>query len=547
MKNFDDKDEFWSLDSMLPPSAFQKKKISTSCDVSAVEIEIDGEEKSYPKLTSEEGKKLDFGEWLKKRNGFVSAETKNEKTVLREYIPQNPLIYKVTVYENGTKKQFNERFLCDGERLYSKTCPFKGNRPYRAIFPQYASMNDEQTECYIGFRTSVREGAFPKVDEEYILLLVYELINLTDKDTPEKRAEILASLICAYTDVSEKLFSDMCNYLADLCLIYEIPLPGRIFGNAYSKILKSARIKEFFIDPRENGSVSSLAVGISRYDYRSGKFYPENKQYFDGHIEKAVSAAIEHIAKTDSRFRENKNECCRLEHESFHGAYRTNAAKKRIVMELACVTRDEDVKRVTSELTKYAENCIRAALGIKPRLTVSYVNREIKNIIKQYFAQNLPYIAPVTRKTEKKSEPEQIPDYEKMYEPTSTGFSFDDAIDIEKSSWSITEKLVTAFDTEEEESENISPEIQKTEQHETRSIDPIIEGLSAIANGNTAAFNGIAKSNGILPDALADKIKEFLIEKLGDVAIEYDGSSYTVSEWYTDDINDLLAEAENGG
>ena len=291
MKGFDDKDEFWSLDDMLPPSAFEKKTVVTHSDVSSVEIEIDGSEQSanepipqrennkYPPITSSGGSRIDFSAWLKQREKYVSEQKKNTRVIEIEYEPENPLIYKVKVEKDASSRRMNERFLSDGERLYELNGAFAGNVPFFAYFPQYASMSDEQRKCYIGFRSCVRDGVFPDVDEAYITLLVFEIINLTEKASAEKRASMLASLICAYTSVSEKLFSDMCNYLADMCIIYRTPIPQSVFGEVYSKVLKCVRLKELFI--KGNGRVSeahALLASASRYDFRTSKFYEENKE-----------------------------------------------------------------------------------------------------------------------------------------------------------------------------------------------------------------------------------------------------------------------------
>lgn len=603
MRDFDDKDEFWSLDSMLPPSAFEKKRVATASDVSAVEIEIGGETenggKAIPKRTeggypvmNGSGKEIDFASWLEGRARYAEEEKGKRRCVENEYTPDNPLIYKVTVYYDSGRRVLNERFLVDGRALYGKRCAFNGNVPYYAIFPQYASMSDAQKRCYVGFRTCVREGVFPKVDEAYITLLLYEIINLTDESTPSEMAKTLAALITGYPDVSDRLFTDMCNYLADVCLIYGISVPKEIFGEVYPRVLKSVRLKELFVKTAESGQGCALLAGASRYDYRTSKFYAENKQYYDRYIEKAVALAVEHISMTDSRFCEDRSNFCRIEHESFFGAYRTGCARKYILTELACITRDDEVKRTVSELAKYAENCLRSALGIKPRLTVSCVNRETKDVIKKYIMQNTASIAPVVRKTDKPELKAQIPDYEKMYEPRVGEFTFEGAAEIEKRSWDVTEKLVTAFDSGAQtdasktektdklqpsiapvsgdisnfdlniapENVNIKPtvapvsedrgedgaprEARQAEKVADVPVDPIIMGLKSIAKGDMQTFKSVSKECGLLPDALFDKINEFLLEKLGDVGVVADADGYSIAEWYVDEINEII-EAED--
>lgn len=564
MKRYDDNDEFWSIESMLPPSAAKKKSFETKNDVSAVEIEISGADHSqkkhsippqsnqYPPISSSSGQKIDYSEWIKKRNEYMQTQKRSIQTLEKEYDPPSPLIRKVTVSSEASQAAFKERFLSDGEALYNKSCNFEGNEPYRAIFPQYASMSDRQKRCYVGFRTCVRNGSYPKVDEGYITLLLYEIINLTHKSTPQDMVNTVASLISGYPDVGDKLFFDMCNYLADLCLIHALAIPETIFGSVYSRVLKSARVKEVFIRANKSSSVCSLLVSASRYDFRTSKFYYDNKDIYDRYIEKAVECALEHIALTDSRFRDDRSDSFKLEYESFFGAYRTVNAKKRITLELAFVTRDDEVKRVVSELVKYAENCVRSVLMIKPRLTVSYVNREIKGIIKQYILKNTAYIAPASAKKTKTEAQPQIAEYEKLYEPKSTEVSFENALEIEKNSWQITDKLVSAFDeseiledVEEARSETISKEQTSEAVAVPSTAGAIIEGLRLIYDGRQSELSVLAKRSGMLLGTLIDMINEFLLEQIGDIGLEGSDENVQIASWYTEDVEKILENNAN--
>jgi hypothetical protein len=211
-------------------------------------------------------------------------------------------------------------------------------------------------------------------------------------------------------------------------------------------------------------------------------------------------------------------------------------------MELACLTRDDEVKRTVSELAKYAENCLRSVLGIKPRLTVSFVNREIKNVIKIFIAENTSFIAPVIRKNEKTPQIQNVPDYEKMYEPTQKEFSFEDAERIEENSWSVTEKLVTAFEEESEKPPITAPLTENKQRITTKRSDTSMRGLAAIMSGDMHALDEAAREGGMLTEALVDKINELMLEKIGDIAIERTENGYAVAEWYVEDVSALLEE-----
>ena len=57
----------------------------------------------------------------------------------------------------------------------------------------------------------------------------------------------------------------------------------------------------------------------------------------------------------------------------------------------------------------------------------------------------------------------EVPEYEKLYEPTSNGLDLASASEIERSSWDITERLVSAFENEETQEYNEKKSIFLTE------------------------------------------------------------------------------------
>ena len=285
MNGFYDKDDFWSIDNMLPSSAFEKKTVKSISDVTAVELEFPEKTVSkYPPITKSAGERISYAEWLKKRDEYKKNEATSSKRVLKQYEHKNPLIRTVTVTADSMSRDLSERFLKNGAALFNKETEFKGNVSYGSVYPQYATMTAEQLECYIGFRTEVRQGRYPQVARSYIYLYLYELINLTELITPTESADMIASLICGYPECDDKLFSDMCNWLADLCLMYELDVPEHIYGEAHPRVLKLAKIKEIFIKKAREGEQSDvyrLMLTTGRYDYRTSKFYPEYKEYYD--------------------------------------------------------------------------------------------------------------------------------------------------------------------------------------------------------------------------------------------------------------------------
>lgn len=543
-KFFDEADDFWSLDDLLPKK--EKPTYSPkSCDTEAVDFEINGAapepngeripERKYPPITATK-KNKSFEEWLSERKKYEENRFTYGKVTVSEYVPDNPLIKKVTVSSDPNAGRFSERFLRDALRLYDSECEFNGNIPFHSYYPQYSQMSAEQIACYIGFRTDARKGVFNKVDTAYIYLYLYEIINTPQKAPHPERAKSICDLIKAYHDQDDRLLSDMCNWLCDLCLIYNVHLSPEYLGELYAKATSACRIKEFFIGlDTELSKDYALISAVSSYDYKKSRFYQENKEAYDKLVPAATCVAINEMSKNDSRFLKEHESACTLIHESYNGALCTSEVKFTISLECICITRSENVKKALSEAVKYSENCLRSHLGIKPRLTVNYLPAEYKSVIKAFFRENL---GPITRHTVniRKAAPidELRPEYESLYEPQSHGISFEEARRIEESSWEITKKLITEpF----EEPEPIVEEV-KTLSDKNREL----YGLMYILKKDVKAFEELARSSGILTDAFADEINSFALEIIGDIALIPGENGYEIIEDYIPDITDILSE-----
>lgn len=540
---FDEADGFWSLDALLP----QKEKPSYSParrDTEAVELEINGDapdvkgekipERKYPPITASP-KNKSFEEWLNERRKYEQDRFTYGKVTVNEYVPKNPLIKKVRICQDPNTARSSERFLRDALRLYDSECEFNGNVPFDSYYPQYSQMNAEQIACYIGFRTDARKGIFHKVDTAYIYLYLYEIINTPQKAPHDERAKSICELIKAYHDSDDRLFSDMCNWLADLCLIYNVPLKTDCFGELLTKVTSVCRIKEFFIgSDSELSKDYALISAVTSYDYKKSRFYQENRQYYDKFIPESACMTITEMAKSDSRFLKEHESVCTLIHESYGGALCTSEVKVTISLECICITRSENVKKAVSEAIKYSENCLRAYLGIKARLTVNYLSTDYKSLIKAFFREKLGSVThnkPISRQNQAKEEVR--PDYEALYEPQSHGVSFEEAKEIEESSWEITKRLVTEFEADEPEV------IEKTPEGDKKSE---LYGLTYILKKDISSFDALARSRGMLPDAFADEINSFAIELIGDIAVTPSENGYEIIEDYITDVTEILSE-----
>ena len=539
---FDGQDDFWNLDLMLPQNK-KTDRIKRMYDTETAILEIKGDaekektetipQRKENTLKSDEEKHKSYNEWLNEREEYRKRQSLIGKQTVREYAPDNPLIRKVTVSRDIRHICTKERFISDAERLFSEEGGFKGNIPLVSYYPQYSLLNEDQLECYIGFRSAVRAGEYPYVDAPYIYLYLYEIINLQFRISPEQMADDIIKLINAYPDCDDRLFTDMCNWLTDICLIYGINISLDVFGDNLERVRSCAAVKEiFFRFDRTPNSEWIYFMTASGYDYQKSRYYKQYKSYYDKIIPESVGHTLKNMSKNDSRYSAKNTEYCTLIRESFFGALCTSAVKYTIALECLCITRADTVKKTVTDIVKYSENCLRRTLGIKARLTVNYLSSDKKMLIKDFFSANVKGI----ERKEKNIKQAEVPDYEKLYEPKEKGISFRSAEQIEKASWRITERLVEDV-AQEEETEEEQPITDTTGES-----DILISGLNLLFIGNGLGFAELAKSNNKFPAALADEINDLVFNFVGDNVIENQGDGYCIVDDYTEDVEAFLKE-----
>ncbi|MBQ9691641.1 MAG: hypothetical protein IJV70_00620, partial [Clostridia bacterium] len=167
------------------------------------------------------------------------------------------------------------------------------------------------------------------------------------------------------------------------------------------------------------------------------KYYPQFREYYDKHIETSCCAALKLVSEKNALISDYEKDVCTLTHESYFGALCTTAVRRTVEIECYCLTRSESVKNLVTNIVKYSENCLRSRLGIKQRMTVNTLSLEIKNLLKQYYLENMPSMNVGSKPRRKKDirELNEIPEYERLYEPVSHGLDLSSAAEIERSSW----------------------------------------------------------------------------------------------------------------
>ncbi len=539
----DKMDDFWNIDSLVPkkrqPAVFDDKHTEPA----EIEIPVPGNG-NEGKETSSRTEKIPESSIIKRYIHPHTAESEKKPVPDIEYSPENSLIHTVRLYSWSSAYPYYEQFRKAAIFYYNKTSPQVPHEPYFSYMPQYSQLNDRQLACYLWFRSEIRAGRYPSVDYSYILLLIYETINLSDKLPPARSVELLAKLWLNYRDEYPRLDVQLSEWIFDMCLIEKISPPHDILGEIGRALPATAGLREFYADAVGNSEAfaSLLIRHCSNYNYKKSKFaVGEDLQLYKKHMHGVLSHIISKCSDPAHPFELAglKLQDSRTQRDSYTGALCSPKVKKRIEIEYCSFSHSHELRFIVTDILKYAENRIRAHIGVKSRLSVNALPAEIKKLADEYFGSELPIRALHP------SIEDEIPEYEKLYEPVSRGLSFESASKIEELSWETTGRLVEAFEGDPEVPELAEEAIPEPEEEKEGSF---FDGLSeteiafirAALDGDISEQARIAAASGSLPDVIADKINTLAADILGDILLEDIGSGYGVLEDYAEETKGAI-------
>lgn len=474
------------------------------------------------------------------------------------YCPKGTLLREVRVYPHKSEYNYYNEFCRYAKRLL----PLGGREcqrvSYFSYMPQYSQLNRSQLNWYLWWRTSLRRGVALDTDYSYLLLYLYEIINLGDAIDPKTGQESMLFLWLSYRERYQRLDGIMREWLCDYSLLHRLP-PPRLPLDLRGALLAGCRLKEFYVSAAEDDVMCDAVLYFgSNYDYRKSKFYRgDAKEHFDRVMRGAVKEALHFLEETRESEKAPFGGFCTVTRDAFSGALCAYAQKKHIEVDFFSFSHTYELRYIITDVLKYAENALRGVLGIKSRLTAYRMETPLCERIDRYLADALP------KKAEsKKAAPPPL--YEQRYDLPVRALSLERAASIEAASWQTTKRLVEAFEEqptpEKEESLPQTPPTQgaalpppKATTVEVPSLTPeqgeegttLASLLGALApfvilaaRRDRAAQRAFALEMGSMPDAIADKINTVAGDMIGDIILEDLGGTYAVVE----DYRELLQE-----
>ena len=637
--SLDDIDNFWDLNSLLP----QKRPVSPrrAVNIDTVEISVDSDSprdagaaipkretrqpaagirqqqsspqsmsqsspQSEPTPTAADGTQSTLTSPRDENRRirelpFKMRAQQNEPKILEPYLvyePDSSIIKRVSVSKWQTRYNFYEKFASDAARLWNRTSGECDNVPFFSYIPQYNQLSYTQLKWYLCWREKVRGGIYPRCDYSYILLYIYEILNCPDLIEPTLGLEKLCDIWLAYRGAYQRIDSYLGEWVCDYCLINQLPCPRNRLEPIIKSVITASSFKEFYMDtPASCEGAANILAFSSNYDWRSSRYVtPETLPVFSRHINRAFEKIYSELLSDDGMI--TNASPAEITRDAYSGALCVYDRKRSIKVEYISYTRSTKFRFIVTDIIKYCENRVRMALGIKARLKVENLTDELRACLDEYFDRELPakQKKPKAKAADEAAREAEL-EYERLYEPVGGKLSLENALAIERDSWSTTEILTRALTDNVPSSENtavrssnemsepynnaastietheqskavLSPQAAANEYNdEIRSgvvsngqTDEMVSGqtdyqtddefarliaqldansvdaLKLLAAGDRSGVARAAAKASMLADALVDRINETSFDIIGDSIIEPDADGYRLIADYEGDI-----------
>lgn len=459
-----------------------------------------------------------------------SMRQKADETLCFEYDPGLAFINKVGVYTWGAKRSFYERFRADAERYRSMTGEPCTEVPFFSYIPQYSQMNLYQSKFYLYFRDMAQQNEYIHADLSYILLYIYEIINLSDVSDPAEDVKQLCGLWMTYREIYPALDKYMAEWVCDYCLLYRLPVPECTL-DILPKLCETATLREFYMSGAvKDGGVMRGEVLEAFADYDRRRSRVELDPQYVHHFPRALEAACS--VYTADHFVADKPVL--LQRDAFCGSLCAHNVKRKISVEYYPAFRRSGVRHMLGAAVKYTENKIRRLMGLKSRLHTDGLSDEAKARIDGYFAEQFPEV--FSRRT---TRTEETPEYEKFYDAPDIPFSANAASVIELESRMAAELLAALDEAEAEAEQTIHENADNTVVSEDEPDTAAEEDASSAFAYRDAIRHMLeggeleswCRERGLLPDSVAGEINEAAMDSFGDVLLEYDGSWQIIMDY----------------
>jgi len=265
----------------------------------------------------------------------------------------------------------NEEFVKESIKYSQKRgTPFE-HTPFQAYWPQFTSLNSNQTKWYFYWREQVLNKNNMNTDLSYIFIFVYELLNYSFNDKASFNISMMVRLYENYKESHPKLTHYLEDWIADMLLelgeqelAYEWRKEDDIVPSLYSRIL-------YYKDSLNKISMNTWNAHIN--GYRETKFFMKHKHKIYKKFKESLPLLKEQyeIKRIDIIERWFEKQTHTYQRNLFGGAV-IGRKRKQVPFSYEEYKIKSTLSSDITNLFRLAENVVRFELGEKREIKVDY-------------------------------------------------------------------------------------------------------------------------------------------------------------------------------
>ncbi len=451
----------------------------------------------------------------------------------------NSFIESITIKTRHNTGTFYRQFLQDAQKtllLKASPCEYI---PFFSYMPQYSQLSCEQLSYYLYWREETKAGQYLKCDQSYLLLYVYELINLGGSLIDADEALLyLCRLWREYGPVFPKLHKYLSLWISDFAMVHRLRIPIGELRPILRAVVDYSSLQELYLGALQEISLQSVDLFLallSDYDWHSSRYAKgKTQEAFDKHMSKSLFAFLGVLFRSGA-FPIEREKKTNLSHEAYCGAIWAHDTRYSIGAVYYPFAFASSLRAIVTNAVKYSENVLRGRLGLRSRLAVGPLDEEHKRVIDTYYRVMYPI-----EKGKKQKKVEPPPAYEALYEAKEVGIDTSHAEQIERLSWDTTRRLVTEEELtqdvaqEERSAADLAPRVTSAQEQngETSAFsDGMIVFMRALLEGER--FGGLPRS---MAEPMVEEINHIAYDCMGDIVIESTDDGYTIVTDYLDEV-----------
>jgi len=282
--------------------------------------------------------------------------------------------------------------------------------PFMQYWPTYSALNPAQKRWYFYWRSEIRRGNYLPTDQSYIILHVYETLNLVEYPDPDLAAQRIWSLWQNYRAQHPKLDNYLPDWGGDLLAFKKDVATGLAWwGKALSLIEYSpAQLSNLMIHQTvEAGNSSKIPyrLWLKLMDYRPrNKFYQEYnaKEQLDQAYEKSILIADEYWKRIKGQsllFEFTSSAIYPIRKPLFISALIGYSHPESIEWGSSRVyLGDARLCEHLNSVVKYTENLLRKKVGVSRKLSGVVLDAGLAKVLYDAFIPGKPAAEPFTIK-----------------------------------------------------------------------------------------------------------------------------------------------------